>query len=65
MARVVLPDLNLANAERILVTEALAQAGSIVEAAQLLGVTRNAVKRAILRHRIDWPRAAPRIAEAS
>jgi DNA-binding NtrC family response regulator len=40
--------------------EALATAGSIVEAAQLLGVTRHALKRRIIKHRIEWPRESER-----
>jgi transcriptional regulator with GAF, ATPase, and Fis domain len=55
--RAVLTEFNLAAAERLLVVEALATAGSIVEAAQLLGVTRAKVKRLIIKHRIEWPRA--------
>lgn len=65
MPPVTLHDYNLANAERVLVAEALAVAGSMAEAAQLLGITRRAVARAIVRHRIDWPRPAEALAEAS
>lgn len=57
--RLVLEDFNLQAAERLLVVEALATAGSIVEAAQLLGCTRHQIKRLIIKHRIEWPRAAP------
>lgn len=63
MPRIVLASFNLAEAERVLVAEALAHAGSIVEAAQLLGITRRVVARAIIRHKIAWPR--PALAEAS
>lgn len=31
-----------------------------IEAAQLLGTTRNGVKRRIIKHRIEWPRASSR-----
>lgn len=56
---IVLDSLNLAEAERKLCEEALVTAGSIVEAANLLGVTRHALKRRILKHQIEWPR--PRV----
>lgn len=52
-----LDDLNLNAAERLLCVEALNAAGSIVEAAQLLGITRHALKRRIIKHRIEWPRS--------
>lgn len=55
--RLVLEDLNLNAAERLLCVEALNAAGSIVEAAQLLGITRHALKRRIIKHRIEWPRS--------
>jgi hypothetical protein len=53
---VVLESLNLGDAERKLCEEALSRGGSIVEAANLLGITRHALKRRIIKHRIDWPR---------
>ncbi len=56
--RLVLEDWNLNAAERLLCVEALATAGSIVEAAQLLGITRHALKRRIIKHRIEWPRSS-------
>jgi len=56
---IVLENLNLADAERKLCEEALVSAGSIVEAANLLGITRHALKRRILKHQIEWPR--PRV----
>ena len=56
---IVLDSLNLASAERKLCEEALTSAGSIVDAANLLGITRHALKRRILKHQIEWPR--PRI----
>ncbi|PRP95471.1 Bacterial regulatory protein, Fis family [Enhygromyxa salina] len=57
---IVLDSLNLAEAERKLCEEALVSAGSIVEAATLLGITRHALKRRIVKHQIEWPR--PRVA---
>jgi len=56
--RLIIDSYNLAAAERLLVVEALATAGSIVEAAQLLDVNRHKLRRLILKHRIEWPRAA-------
>ncbi len=53
--RITLDDLDLRKAERLLCMEALSSAGSIVEAAQLLGITRHALKRRILKHRLAWP----------
>ncbi len=50
-----LENLNLASAERKLCDEALRRAGSIVEAATLLGITRHALKRRIVKHDIQWP----------
>ncbi|HFE45108.1 MAG TPA: hypothetical protein ENJ18_06380, partial [Nannocystis exedens] len=55
--RLSLETLNLADAERLLCEEALTEAGSIVEAANLLGITRHALKRRIIKHKIDWPRS--------
>jgi hypothetical protein len=56
---IVLDTLNLADAERKLCEEALVAAGSIVEAANLLGITRHALKRRIVKHTIEWPK--PRV----
>lgn len=53
-----LPTLSLADAERRLVELALMSAGSPIEAAELLGITRHAVKRRIINHRIEWPRTS-------
>jgi len=47
---------NLESAERHLCELALDRAGSIMEAAKLLGVTRHALKRRIIKHKIAWPR---------
>lgn len=52
---ILLEDLNLRKAERLLCLSALQKGGSIVEAAQLLGITRHALKRRMIKHRIDWP----------
>jgi DNA-binding NtrC family response regulator len=56
---IVLDNLNLADAERKLCEEALVASGSIVEAANLLGITRHALKRRIVKHQIEWPK--PRV----
>ena len=52
---ILLEDLNLRKAEQMLCERALESAGSIVEAAQLLGITRHALKRRIIKHDIAWP----------
>ena len=57
---IVLDNLNLADAERKLCEQALDAGGSIVEAANLLGITRHALKRRIVKHAIEWPK--PRVA---
>jgi DNA-binding NtrC family response regulator len=57
---IVIDSLNLADAERKLCEEALVATGSIVEAANVLGITRHALKRRIIKHQIEWPR--PRMA---
>lgn len=54
---ILLDDLNLRKAERMMCQQALSRAGSIVEAAQLLGITRHALKRRMIKHRIEWPMA--------
>lgn len=53
-----LESFNLAAAERQLCEQALLRGGSIVRAAELLGVTRHSLKRRIVKLRIEWPRAA-------
>ena len=50
-----LASYNLEDAERLLCVEALAAGGNINEAAKILGVTRHALKRRIIKHRIVWP----------
>lgn len=54
---ITLDNFNLVAAERRLIVEALLTSGSIFEASKLLGVTRHAVKRRIIKHRIPWVRA--------
>lgn len=63
MPQLTLEDLNLENAERRLCVEALTIAGNIIGAAGLLGITRHALKRRIIKLRIEWPAAAGRSAE--
>lgn len=46
---------NLFRIERETITAALDEAGSIVEAAALLGITRHSLKRRIIMHNIRWP----------
>lgn len=60
---ILLEDLNLRKAERLLCQQALNRAGSIVDAAQLLGVTRHALKRRMIKHNIEWP-PAPQATQA-
>ena len=54
-----LSSFNLLAAERALCVEALQSAGSILDAAKILGVTRHALKRRIIKHRIEWPMRRP------
>ncbi len=54
--RLTINTFDLASTERLLCCEALTAAGSIVEAAKLLGITRHALKRRIVKHEIEWPR---------
>lgn len=51
---ITLPDLNLCEAERRLCLEALTRTGSLVEAAELLGTNRHALRRLIAKHGITW-----------
>lgn len=64
MQQLILEDLNLENAERRLCNEALSTAGNIVGAAGLLGITRHALKRRIIKLRIEWPRRAAQPVDA-
>lgn len=57
MPQLTLEDLNLETAERRLCSEALVTAGNIVGAADLLGITRHALKRRIVKLGIEWPPA--------
>lgn len=54
---IILEDFNLEAAERRLCVAALEIAGNIVGAAQLLGITRHALKRRMVKLRIDRPQA--------
>lgn len=56
MPQMTLDSLNLAAAERRLCVEALALAGNIVGAASLLGITRHAMKRRIVKLGLERPR---------
>lgn len=58
---VILESLDLAAAERRLCIEALHHAGTIIDAASLLGITRHALKRRITKHNIMWPPSAVNI----
>ncbi len=55
---IILEDFNLAAAERRLCVEALTLAGNIVGAAKILGVTRHALKRRIIKLELRWSRGA-------
>ena len=52
--RITLDNHNLVTAERVLCIDALNMMGSMVEAAVLLGITRHALKRRIIKHGIRW-----------
>lgn len=54
MPRIELDSFDLNVAEKRLIEVALAQGGSIAAAASLLGITRHAVKRRIIKHHIEW-----------
>jgi len=56
MPQLILEDLNLQSAERRLCATALETAGNIVGAAQLLGITRHALKRRMIKLKIERPR---------
>jgi transcriptional regulator of acetoin/glycerol metabolism len=63
---IIIEIFNLEAAERRLCVEALTLAGNIVGAAQILGITRHALKRRIIKLGIEWNRTgAPMIAPAS
>ena len=66
MPQVIIEAFNLEAAERRLCVEALTLAGNIVGAAQILGITRHALKRRIIKLGIEWNRTgAPTSAPAS
>jgi DNA-binding NtrC family response regulator len=52
---IILESFDLHAAERLLCERALHEGGSIVDAARLLGITRHALKRRIMKLRIAWP----------
>jgi hypothetical protein len=56
MPQIVLEEFNLEAAERRLCAEALAHGGGIVGGARLLGITRHALKRRIVKLKIAWTR---------
>ena len=56
---ITLDTFNLASNERRLCVETLALTGSIVGAAQILGITRHALKRRIIKLGIGYTRGAP------
>lgn len=56
--RVPLESLNLEAADKTLCEEALKRSGSIDGAAKLLGITPDALKRRIVKHKITWPSAS-------
>ncbi len=64
MQHLILDSYNLETAERRLCLEALSSAGSIVGAAQLLGITRHALKRRILKLDIPWSRRVGQLLDA-
>ncbi len=65
VAPIILEDFNLEAAERRLCSEALALAGNIVGAAQILGITRHALKRRMIKLDIRGPSFAGREPEPS
>ena len=57
MPQIALEDFNLETAERRICVEALQTAGNIIGASRLLGITRHALKRRIIKLGIDWSRS--------
>lgn len=53
---ITLPTLEIEEADRLITVAALKAAGSIVGAAELMGLTRHAVKRRITKHNLRWHR---------
>ena len=58
MPQIILEDWNLEAAERRLCVAALELAGNLVGAAKILGITRHALKRRMIKLKIDRPRGA-------
>ena len=56
MPQIIIEAFTLEAAERRLCVEALTLAGNIVGAAQILGITRHALKRRIIKLGIEWNR---------
>lgn len=56
MPQIILEDWNLEAAERRLCVAALELAGNLVGAARILGITRHALKRRMIKLKIDRPR---------
>lgn len=50
-------DFNLEQLERRTIIAALDKAGTVLSAAQLLGITRHSLRRRIVKLRIEWPAA--------
>ncbi len=66
MAQIIIEAFNLEAAERRLCVEALTLTGNIVGAAKILGITRHALKRRIIKLGIEWNRTgAPTSAPAN
>ena len=65
MPQIILEAFNLEAAERRLCVETLTLTGTIVGAAQLLGITRHALKRRIVKLGIGWSRTNHLSAPAS
>jgi hypothetical protein len=63
MPQLTLDSYHLETAERRLCIEALTTAGNIVGAAQLLGITRHALKRRIIKLAIPWSRTSGQLLE--
>lgn len=55
---IIIDTYNLLSSERAICVSALAEGGNIVEASKLLGITRHALKRRIVKHRITYPSPA-------
>ena len=61
MPCIVLDSYNLGVAERLLCTKALETSGNIIMASKLLGITRHALKRRIIKLKIEWPMRGRRL----